>query len=230
MKPYIIVHMMTSIDGRIDCPMVGQLSTDEYEVALDKFGLCSKLSGRVTAALECTAVKEESDRIGEQPVLQESIHIARSSDEYTIVVDTYGKLSWQANTSDGHPVLCIVSEQVSQTYLDTLHLLEISWIVVGKDRIDLPKAMKILHDKFGIKQVVIAGGGHICGGFLETGLIDEVSIMLAPGIDGRKGQTAVFDGITDMECNPYRLKLESLEQLKTGIVWLRYKMREQKQQ
>ena len=63
MKPYIIVHMMTSIDGRIDCPMVGQLSTDEYEVALDKFGLCSKLSGRVTAALECPAVKEESDRI-----------------------------------------------------------------------------------------------------------------------------------------------------------------------
>ena len=134
MKPYIIVHMMTSIDGRIDCPMVGQLSTDEYEVALDKFGLCSKLSGRVTAALECPAVKEESDRIGEQPVLQESIHIARSSDEYTIVVDTYGKLSWQANTSDGHPVLCIVSEQVSQTYLDTLHFLEISWIVVGSTK------------------------------------------------------------------------------------------------
>lgn len=30
MRPYIISHMMTSVDGRIDCPMVGQLSTDEY--------------------------------------------------------------------------------------------------------------------------------------------------------------------------------------------------------
>lgn len=34
MKPYMISHMMTSVDGRIDCPMIGQLSTDEYYVAL----------------------------------------------------------------------------------------------------------------------------------------------------------------------------------------------------
>ena len=41
MEPYIFVHMMTSVDGRIDCPMVGQLSTDEYYIALEKLGLCS---------------------------------------------------------------------------------------------------------------------------------------------------------------------------------------------
>ena len=33
MKPYIFVHMMTSVDGRIDWPMVGQLSADEYFVS-----------------------------------------------------------------------------------------------------------------------------------------------------------------------------------------------------
>lgn len=47
MRPYIISHMMTSVDGRIDCPMVGQLSTDEYYIALEKLGPCSKLSGRI---------------------------------------------------------------------------------------------------------------------------------------------------------------------------------------
>lgn len=30
MKPYIITHMMTSVDGRIDCPMVAYLTADEY--------------------------------------------------------------------------------------------------------------------------------------------------------------------------------------------------------
>lgn len=30
---------MTSVDGRIDCPMVGQLSTDEYYIALENWGL-----------------------------------------------------------------------------------------------------------------------------------------------------------------------------------------------
>lgn len=57
MKPYIFTRMMTSADGRIDCPMVGQLSTDEYYIALDRLGKCSKLSGRITAALECDAVE-----------------------------------------------------------------------------------------------------------------------------------------------------------------------------
>ena len=38
MRSYIISHMMTSVDGRIDCPMVGQLSTDEYYIALEKLG------------------------------------------------------------------------------------------------------------------------------------------------------------------------------------------------
>lgn len=41
MKPYIITHMMTTIDGRIDCPVVGQLSTDEYYIALERLGVWS---------------------------------------------------------------------------------------------------------------------------------------------------------------------------------------------
>lgn len=89
----------------------------------------------------------------------------------------------------------------------------------------MPKAMEALSEHFGVKRLAIVGGGHICGGFLEAGLIDEVSIMVAPGIDGRKGQIAVFDGITDTGCNPFRLKLESVEQWPTDIVWLRYKMK-----
>lgn len=29
-KPYIIVHMMTSVDGRIDCGMTAQLAGEPY--------------------------------------------------------------------------------------------------------------------------------------------------------------------------------------------------------
>lgn len=221
-RPYIICHMMTSVDGRIDCPMVGQLSTDEYYVALAKLEPCSKLSGRVTAALECTAVKEEAERMEGEPIGRTSIYVAQKADEYTIVMDTYGKLRWQSNQADGHPLLCIVSEEVSQAYLETLRQLGISWIAAGKGRIDLRKAAEALYEHFAVQRLAIVGGGHICGGFLEAGLVDEASIMVAPGIDGRKGQTAVFDGISRTDCTPYKLKLESVEKWETDIVWLRY--------
>lgn len=52
-KPYIICHMMTSLDGRIDCAMVGQLEgVREYYTTLDELELSSTLSGRVTAQTE----------------------------------------------------------------------------------------------------------------------------------------------------------------------------------
>lgn len=145
MKPYISVHMMTSVDGRIDCPMVGQLSTDEYYIALEKLGLCSKLSGRVTAALECPALKEENTLPPKgNAVGKESVHIARRSGEYTIITDTRGRLRWASGEADGHPLLCITSEKVTEEYLEHLREQGISWITTGRDCIDLSRAMDIL--------------------------------------------------------------------------------------
>lgn len=225
MKPYIFCHMMTSVDGRIDCPVMAQLSADEYYIALDKLGAMSTLSGRVTAALEFKAVKAEKALGAADPIGHEEVYVAKKSDIYTIVVDTYGKLIWQDNQEEGYPLICILSEKAGQSYLKTLREQGISFIVTGKDDINLPKAMELLNKHFDVKRLAVVGGGHICGAFLKEGLIDEVSIMIAPGIDGRKGQTAVFDGIIKADDKPYKLKLESVEKGNTDIVWLRYKMR-----
>jgi len=35
---------------------------------------------------------------------------------------------------------------------------------------------------FGIRRLLLEGGGHINGGFFQAGLLDELSLMLAPGI------------------------------------------------
>ena len=52
-KPYIICHMMTSVDGRIDCAMTEQLpGVQEYYDTLKKLHAPSRVSGRVTAQLE----------------------------------------------------------------------------------------------------------------------------------------------------------------------------------
>lgn len=223
MSPYIITHMMTTVDGRIDCPVVGQLSTDEYYTALAKIGPCSKLSGRVTAELECPAVDTANTSVYSGEKLNtRTFHIAKFSDEYTIVVDTNGKIHWKSAEADGHPVLVIVSENVTLEYINALDNLGISWIAAGKGRIDLPKAMEILHDNFKVERLAIVGGGHICGGFLEAGLVDEASVMIAPGIDGRTGQPAMFDGVTDSGSNPYKLKLESMEKWGADVIWARY--------
>ena len=47
MKPYIICHMMASVDGRIDCAMTEQIdSSDAYYEALDQLQCPTTIEGR----------------------------------------------------------------------------------------------------------------------------------------------------------------------------------------
>ena len=107
-----------------------------------------------------------------------------------------------------------------RTY-DLLDSLHISWIVCGETHIDLHKAVEILYTEFGVERMAIVGGGTINAAFLNAGLLDEVSILLGPGIDGRKGMTATFDGLP-LDTEPVNLKLLSVQPNDNGAVWLRY--------
>lgn len=221
-RPYIVCHMVASIDGRIDCSMVDKISGDEYYDTLAKLNCPTMLEGRVT--MEHYSASKEPFVAGDPaPSGISSVYKAVDSDEYIVAVDTCGKLRWPASEIDGVPLICIVSGKVPQEYLETLKSQGISYICIGCEAIDLPKAMEILYEEFGVRRMAVLGGGHINGGFLAAGLIDEVSLLLAPGIDGRKGQTALFDGIPDMGRMPVKLSLESVERIDNGTLWIRYK-------
>lgn len=51
-------------------------------------------------------------------------------------------------------------------------------------------------------------------------ILDEVSILIGAGIDGRGGMAAVFDGLP-MERPVIPLKLTDVQQFSSGAVWLR---------
>ena len=223
-KPYIICHMMTAVDGRIDCAMTEQLpGVQEYYSTLDSFDAPTRVSGRVTAELEMALPGSFSSKIS-MPLGKEAFHKAAAADGYEVVVDTHGSLLWEDQTDAQRPILVLTSENVSQEYLDYLKEKHISWIACGKEHIDLKRACEILADDFGVERMAVVGGGHINAGFLEAGLLDEVSILIGAGIDGRGGMSAVFDGLP-MDRPVTQLKLEQVQPFESGAVWIRYRVR-----
>ena len=54
MKPYIVCHMMQSVDGRIACDMVDKISGDEYYTALESLDCPTTVEGKVTLQLHVT--------------------------------------------------------------------------------------------------------------------------------------------------------------------------------
>ncbi len=98
----------------------------------------------------------------------------------------------------------------------------VSYVVAGESSIDLTQAVNQLGEHFGIRTLLLEGGGHINGAFLQADLVDEVSLLLVPGIDGRHDIPAVFDGVNPARNTAVPLKLKSVEQRAKDTLWIRY--------
>ena len=221
-KPYIICHMMTSVDGRIDCAMTSQLpGVDDYYETLNALHVPTTVSGRVTAELEM-AEPGTFKATDTTPFGQEGFSKRTDAAGYEIVVDTHGKLLWPDADGMEKPYLIITSEQVTKEYLHYLDEKNISWIACGNERIHLARASEILFETFGVKRMGIVGGAAINTAFLNDGLLDEISLLIGAGIDGRSEMPSVFDGRA-MSYPLTHLTLSNVKQFDSGAVWLRYK-------
>jgi len=91
--------------------------------------------------------------------------------------------------------------------------------------VDLRAALLALNRRFGAKVVRADSGGTLNGALLRAGLVDEVSVLVHPALLGGTGEASIFrapelegpDGII-------RLRLLSVERLRGGIVWMRYRV------
>lgn len=95
---------------------------------------------------------------------------------------------------------------------------------------DVPRLLGALAADFGMTRVLVEGGGTINGAFLKAGVIDELSLMLYPGIDGLAGVPSIFEyqGAADEKpAEGQSMELVAVETLPDGIVWLRYRFHRQ---
>ena len=221
-RPYIICHMASSVDGKIDgSALRSVMRPGEYEALHSKLGGDAWICGRTTMQRHF-AENEPFVSATNTPAGPQPPHVARRSESYAISVDTHGKLRWSSNDLDGDHLICVVSERAPSDYLEMLRKRKISYVVSGSSSVDLEQTVKLLGEHFGVGTLLLEGGGHINGGFLEAGLVDEVSLLLLPGIDGRHDIPAVFDGVADSKHTAVPLKLKSVEQRENDALWIRY--------
>jgi len=224
MKPYIICHMVSSVDGKIDGAALSSVMADgEYEATGAKLKGDAWICGRTTMQ-QHFAQKKPFVSGSKKPAGPRHVFVARRANSYAISVDTLGKLRWSGGDLDGDHLICVVSEQAPEDYLDMLRQKGISYVVAGKPSVDLRKAMDQLGKYFGIRTLLLEGGGHINGAFLQAGLVDEFSVLVVPGIDGRHNIPAVFDGLSVSKKKAVPLRLKSIERRRRDALWLRYEV------
>ena len=86
--------------------------------------------------------------------------------------------------------------------------------------------MEKLYRLFDIKRLLLEGGGGINGSVLKAGLVDELSVLQFPVVDGLLNTPALFDIKQEVTKWPLaNLQLISVERLEHDILWLRYKVK-----
>lgn len=83
------------------------------------------------------------------------------------------------------------------------------------------------YNRYGNERVV--GGPKINTAFLEAGLLDEISLLVGAGIDGRGSMPAVFDGLA-MQHDVTKLKLIDVKKFDSDAVWIRYQCQKSRRQ
>jgi len=142
---------------------------------------------------------------------------------FAIAIDPSGKLTWRSNAIDDAHVITVLTERVSDDYLAFLESRGVSYVFGGKVSIDLRRVLAKLRTAFGIRRLLLEGGGRINGSFLAAGLIDELSILISPVADGGIGTPTLFDAIAGKGL-ARKLRLISMSRIKGDLVWLRYRM------
>ena len=224
MRPHIICHMLSSVDGKIDgAALRAVTASGDYEATGTTLEGDAWICGRTTMqqhfAEDKPFVSATNRAAGPQPV-----HVARKAKSFAISVDTAGELRWASSDIDGDHLICVVSERAPEDYLSLLRDKGISYVVAGESAVDLVKAVNLLGEHFGIRRLLLEGGGHINGAFLQADLVDELSLLLVPGIDGRHEIPAVFDGVSPARKAAVPLRLLSVERRDKDALWLRYEV------
>jgi riboflavin biosynthesis pyrimidine reductase len=216
--------MAPSVDGRIVVdrwPTVRPL-TAEYERAAASFGADAWIIGRISMEPYAGKAKVSSTR-GSEALPREDFIAHHDAPSYAIAIDPSGKLRWEAGHIDEEHVVTVLTEQVPDRYLAFLRAKRVSYIFGGKRRIDLPTVLRKLRGRFGIRRLLLEGGGKINGSFLAADLIDEVSLLIVPVADGATASPTLFDA-GESPGMARRLKLVGVERRRGDLLWARYRV------
>jgi len=222
MKPYIVCHMMSSVDGRsLTDGWHLDFASDLYESTAATFEADGWICGRVTMQ-EIAHGDGYPKGLADEPVPRTNHFAKRDADQYAISIDPKGLVEWKSDTALKSHIIEVVTEQVTDDYLAYLQSIGVSYVFGGKTDIDLGHVIETLAQELGVKKLIVEGGSHVSGAFVNAGLVDEVSVLILPLVDGRSEHPSSFEVAMDAWKQPAYLTLTSVEQTDNDGVWLRY--------
>lgn len=241
-RPFLFCHMLVSLDGKIMGKYMETQKCEESARIFDEiafggrggYNLQGWLSGRITTDDNFTLYEQPDLDENAAPVPEGDYVPTTEAPLWYISIDPHGRLGWKENYLEyaGRTarVLEVLTEDASNAYRTFLRRLEIPYIICGSknpdaaedDELDPVLTMHKLSDTFHFTSLMLGGGGVLNWSFIEAGVCDEISLVVAPAADGSTETPSVFEARGTHSDTPVEFTAKAAEVLEGGTVWLRY--------
>ncbi|BBB92548.1 MAG TPA: dihydrofolate reductase family protein [Methylomusa anaerophila] len=233
-RPYIICHMVTSLDGKVTGDFLGKsaysgLIEDYYRIHRE-YSADGFLCGRVTMEGSFPQPPVSPAMYGGPPIARED-YIAEKAAFYAVAIDPQGKLWWSgraiADTDEGYDgahIIEVLTQSVSDAFLAHLRAKGVSYLFGGKTELNLALVAQKLKRHFGMEKLLLEGGGIVNGSFLQESLIDEISLVVVPAAEPSEQAVPLFKtGKYQIDvAAAASLRLKEAKKLDGGGLWLTY--------
>lgn len=225
-RTYNTLFLLQSLDGKISTGDVDDLDVDkdfkrvhgvkeglpqyyELEKTTDPFSLNS---GKVMAKIGVNTRNKEPEKMGCSFIIVDNKpHLTASGMEYLC---KWVKTLFLVTTNNAHPAFSL-----KENYPN----LEILYF---KDKINFTDLFTKLRGDYQVERVTVQSGGLLNSELLRAGLIDEVSIVIAPCLIGGKDTQSLVGGESlhnDLDLLKIKaLKLKSCKILEHSYLHLTY--------
>lgn len=217
-RPYVICHMLTSVNGKIDGEFMSVPecadSLAEYGNLRKEFDCYATLYGTTTMLGGFSDGLAENIPHCENEIPREDFQALNDIKNYIVSVDPKGVLGFASsyiekkNRPKAHIIEALL-ETVSDDYLAYLRGIGVSYIFAGKDNLDCSIMLEKLYSLFGIERLLAAGGGLMNWSLVHENLVDELSVVIAPAADGNPTTSTIFEKanfLPDREPAVFQLK------------------------
>lgn len=209
-RPYIICHMVTSLDGKVTGDFLGN---PECAAACETYYEINRnlksngfICGRVTMEGSFTGGYypdlSEYEPVHHDMDLKMDFILDDMTGFYAIAFDPKGKLGWKSNKIidpdgapgyDGAQIIEVLTEQADERYLGYLESMEIPYIFAGETEIDVELALFKLKNIIGCDTLLLEGGSIVNGYFQRADVIDELSLVVAPVVADKNDKPLFTD-------------------------------------
>jgi riboflavin biosynthesis pyrimidine reductase len=222
-RPEITCLMISTVDGKGTGDFLFHKSTEcslyKYFEQETKLGIQGYILGTNTLLTDYAPknYKPDLSKFSNTNISKTEDFIAKEKgDFYVIAFDIEGEIPWKENKGKfldefgrkqvSH-IFEVVTEKASKEYLAYLRSIDITYIIGGKEEIDINYVLKRLKNEFGMNKILLEGGPTINSSFFNKNLVDKIILYQVPLL-GNKNDLQVFG-----EINMKELSLQSVEML-----------------